>query len=96
MGLMGSERLSKELVITNKHGLHARTAALLVKTANAFKSEVLFEKDGQSVNGKSIMGVLMLAAGMGATIKVTVEGDDAPAALAAIEALFKAGFNEAA
>ncbi len=92
---MGSERLSKELIIKNQHGLHARTAAILVKTANAYKCDVAFEKEGQPVNGKSIMGVLMLAAGVGSTLKVTVEGEDAAAAMAAIEALFAAGFNEA-
>jgi phosphocarrier protein HPr len=89
-----SERLTKDLVVKNAHGLHARTAALLVKTANGFKSEVLFQKDGQSVNGKSIMGVLMLAAGQGSIIRVIVEGEDSIAALAAIEALFLTGFNE--
>jgi phosphocarrier protein len=88
------ERLTKDLKVLNTHGLHARTAALLVKTANGFKSEVLFEKGGQSVNGKSIMGVLMLAAGQGTLIRVVVEGEDSAAALAAIEALFLSGFNE--
>ena len=90
-----SQRLTKDLVVKNAHGLHARTAAALVKTANAFKSDVLFEKDGQSVNGKSIMGVLMLAAGQGSTIRVVIEGEDSVSALTAIEALFHAGFNEA-
>lgn len=90
-----SERLTKDMVVKNAHGLHARTAALLVKTANAFKSDVLFEKGTHSVNGKSIMGVLMLAAGQGTTIRVVIEGEDAAAALAAIETLFLAGFNEA-
>jgi phosphocarrier protein HPr len=92
---MDSRRLSKELVVKNEHGLHARTAALLVKTVNQFQSEVAFEKGSQSVNGKSIMGVLMLAAGKGSIIRVIVEGTDAASALAAIEALFEAGFHEA-
>lgn len=92
---MDSARLTKDLVVKNAHGLHARSGALLVKTANQFQSEVLFEKGGHSVNGKSIMGVLMLAASQGSTIKATVEGDDAEAALRAIEALFAAGFHEA-
>lgn len=92
---MDDQRLTKEMVVKNAHGLHARTAAKLVKMANQFQSEVAFEKGGHNVNGKSIMGVLMLAAGQGTTIKVVVDGADAPAALAAIEALFEAGFDEA-
>jgi phosphocarrier protein len=89
------QRLTKELVVKNAHGLHARTAALLVKTANKFQSEVIFAKGPQSVNGKSIMGVLMLAAGQGTVIAVTVEGADAAQSLSAIEQLFLSGFNEA-
>ena len=92
---MGSQRLIKELVVKNAHGLHARSGALLAKTANQFESEVTLEKNGQAVNGKSIMGVLMLAASQNSVLTVTIEGPDAEAAMAAIAALFEAGFNEA-
>jgi phosphocarrier protein len=92
---MPSQRLIQDLVVKNAHGLHARSGALLAKTANQFESEVTLEKNGQAVNGKSIMGVLMLAASQSSVITVTVEGNDAAAAMAAIAALFEAGFNEA-
>lgn len=84
----------KELQIKNKLGLHARAAAQLVKTANRFSSEVKVEKDRNSVNGKSIMGVLTLAATCGSQVKVTCEGPDAQDALAAIEQLIEDKFNE--
>jgi phosphocarrier protein HPr len=95
MGSQGSQRIIKDLVVKNAHGLHARSGALLAKTANQFESEVTLEKNGQSVNGKSIMGVLMLAASQNSVITVTIEGTDAEAGMAAIAALFEAGFNEA-
>ncbi|MDH3974385.1 MAG: HPr family phosphocarrier protein [Deltaproteobacteria bacterium] len=85
---------SKELTIKNKLGLHARAAAMLVKTTNSFQSEVYIEKDGQKVNGKSIMGVMMLAAAKGSTIKVEVSGPDAAALLARIEDLVDDLFGE--
>jgi phosphocarrier protein HPr len=92
---MGSQRIIKDLVVKNAHGLHARSGALLAKTTNQFESEVTLEKNGQAVNGKSIMGVLMLAASQSTVLTVTVEGNDAEAAMTAIAALFEAGFNEA-
>jgi phosphocarrier protein HPr len=92
---MPSQRLIKDMIVKNAHGLHARSGALLAKTANQFESEVMLEKNGQSVNGKSIMGVLMLAASQNSVLTVTIEGPDAEAAMAAIAALFEAGFNEA-
>ena len=78
----------------NKMGLHARPAALLVQTANRFPCEVTLVKDGQTVNGKSIMGVLMLAAAKGSTILVKAEGPQAQDAVTAIGALFDKLFNE--
>lgn len=84
----------KELLIKNKLGLHARAAASLVKTANRFSSEVKIGKDRNVVNGKSIMGVLTLAATCGSTVKVSCDGADAQEALAAIEQLVDAKFNE--
>jgi phosphocarrier protein HPr len=89
------ERLIREFTVLNAHGLHARSGALLVKAANRYESEVLIEKDGNAVNGKSIMGVLMLAAGKGSRLTVTVEGPDSRDAMAALSELFEAGFHEA-
>ncbi len=83
-----------ELVVTNKLGIHARPAALFVKTANRFHSEIFVEKDGEKVNGKSIMGLMMLAAGPGSKLHVTAEGADAARALVELEALVKRKFDE--
>ncbi len=81
-------------VIVNALGLHARAAAQLVKLANRFRCDVLLVKDGQEVNGKSIMGVLMLAATQGSMITVRTEGEDAEPALKAIAELIESGFGE--
>jgi phosphocarrier protein len=80
--------------IVNELGMHARAATKFVQTANKFKSEISVEKDGQVVNGKSIMGVLMLVASKGSFIKVTANGDDAEPALAALGTLVKDKFGE--
>ena len=80
--------------IRNKLGLHARAAALLVKTANHFGSEVTIEKDGIEVNGKSIMGILMLAASKGTKITLKVEGEDAQEAIRVLGQLIENKFNE--
>lgn len=80
--------------IVNRAGLHARPAALLVKTAGAFKSLIHVEKDGLQVNCKSIMGVLMLAAEQGSTLRFTAAGEDAEDALKALTALVDDGFEE--
>jgi len=85
---------SKELTIKNKLGLHARAAAMLVKTTNSFQSEVFIAKNGQKVNGKSIMGVMMLAAAKGSTIKVEATGPDAAQLLDQIEHLVDDLFGE--
>ena len=85
----------RELVVTNKLGIHARPAAMFVKTANRFDCEIFVEKDGEKVNGKSIMGLMMLAAGKGSKVKFIATGDDAPAMLTEIEALFTRKFDEA-
>jgi len=81
-------------VIANKLGMHARPAALFVKTAHRFSSQVLVEKDGEIVNGKSIMGLMMLAAGPGSKITVAADGDDASKAVAELELLLKRKFDE--
>src|SRR3989475_12721999 len=86
--------VTKELVVSNKLGVHARPAALFVKTANRFDCEVLVEKDGETVNGKSIMGLMMLAAGPGSKLHVHAKGHDASQALAEIETLMKRKFDE--
>jgi phosphocarrier protein len=87
-------RVERRFLIVNMLGLHARAAAQLVTTANRYRSEVHVEKDGMAVNGKSIMGVLTLAAAKGAEICVTVSGDDADAAMTALAALIVNGFGE--
>lgn len=86
--------LSKELTVVNKLGIHARPAAMFVKTANRFTCDIFVEKDGEKVNGKSIMGLMMLAAGPGSKLRVHAEGQDAPAAILEIEALLKRKFDE--
>jgi phosphocarrier protein len=85
---------SQTFTIRNRLGLHARAAALLVKTANHFDANVMIEKDGVEVNGKSIMGILMLAASRGAKITVRVEGNDAGEALQTLEKLIENKFGE--
>ncbi len=87
-------RLLRTLLVVNTLGLHARAAAQLVQTANRYKSEILVEREGQSVNGKSIMGVLMLAAGKGSEIVVSCEGEDAEEAMASLAQLIENGFGE--
>jgi phosphocarrier protein len=80
--------------IVNELGLHARAATKFVQMANKFKSDVGVEKDGQNVNGKSIMGVLMLVASKGTSIKVTATGDDAQACVDALGELVRSRFGE--
>jgi len=87
-------RVEKSFTIVNSLGLHARPAAMVVQTANRFKSDIQFEKDGLQINAKSIMGVLTLAAGKGAIVVVVCEGDDAAEALAALAKVFESGFGE--
>ena len=86
--------IQKELTINNKHGLHARPAAQFVKTSNAYRSEIWVEKDDERINGKSIMGLMMLAAGQGSRILVMAEGDDEAEAMSALETLVSGGFDE--
>jgi len=90
----GEKRLTREVVIQNRYGLHARPAAMFVKTSNRFKSEVWVEKDGEEVNGKSIMGLMMLAAGHGSKLKVSASGSDAEKFLDEIEQLVVKRFHE--
>lgn len=85
---------SKEVTIQNKLGIHARPAAQFVKAASAFNSDITVEKDGEQIDGKSIMGLMMLAAGNGSTLLITAEGDDADAALTALSNLIEQKFGE--
>jgi phosphocarrier protein HPr len=87
-------RVVKKLEIKNKLGLHARAAALLVQTVNKFDAQVSFSKDGQTADGRSIMGVLTLAATQGSKIQVEANGDEAERAVRAIEKLIDNKFNE--
>lgn len=86
--------INKELTIRNKMGMHARPAAQFVKRASKYKCDIWVEKDDEPVNGKSIMGLMMLAAGRGETIKLTTEGIDAEAAMADLEELVNTGFGD--
>ncbi len=87
-------RHAQTFTIVNTLGLHARAAAQLVQTANRYRSEVHVEKDGTEVNGKSIMGVLTLAAAKGTTITVSCDGEDAETAMAALAKVIENGFGE--
>ena len=90
-----SQAVTRELVVQNKMGIHARPAAMIVRVTNKFQAEVFVEKDDEQVNGKSIMGLMMLAAGKGAKVKFRAQGPDAEAMLVELEALFSRKFDEA-
>ena len=89
---MSTQEIS--LVICNQKGLHARAAAAFVKCATSFEAEVFVEKDGQEVDGCSILSLMMLAASKGTTIKVTANGEDATEVIEAVSALVNAKFGE--
>ncbi len=86
--------IRKDFTINNKLGLHARPSAQLTQIAGRYESEVFIAKNGRRVNAKSIMGVMMLAAGPGSTVTVDAEGPDEQQALDAIGALISSGFGE--
>ena len=86
--------IEKIVTIENKLGMHARPAALLVQTASKYSSTIELEANSLKVNGKSIMGVMMLAAAFGSNLKIIASGDDAEDAIAEIEALIKRKFDE--
>ncbi len=90
----GETKATREVVVTNKLGIHARPAAMFVKVANRFPCHIFVEKDGERVNGKSIMGLMMLAAGPGSKLIIYAEGDQAARAVTELEALVKSKFNE--
>jgi phosphocarrier protein HPr len=91
---MNETKVERTVEIVNRAGMHARPASELVKLAGTFSSEVRLEKDGLEVNGKSIMGVLMLAAEMGSQLRISADGEDAVDAVEALAALVGRGFGE--
>jgi phosphocarrier protein len=91
---IGNATMTKDFLVSNKLGIHARPAAMFVKTANRFSCDIFVEKDGEKVNGKSIMGLMMLAAGPGSKLTVQAQGHDASQALAEIETLINRKFDE--
>jgi phosphocarrier protein HPr len=93
-GSNDTPRIAKDLTIENRNGLHARPAALFVKTSSKFRSDVWVEKDGERVNGKSIMGLMMLAAGKGSVLRISAEGEDAGTVIDALEQLIRTRFGE--
>jgi phosphocarrier protein len=86
--------IKRTIKITNKLGLHARASAKLTQTAGAFKSQVWISRNGRRVNAKSIMGVMMLAAGLGSAVELETDGPDEEAAMDTIEKLFADKFGE--
>ena len=92
---MGTQEISCTLTVQNKMGIHARPAAMIVRVSNKYpNTDVFVEKDGEQVNGKSIMSLMMLAAGKGSEIKFVAQGDDAQTMLNEISALFEQKFGE--
>src|SRR6516164_8970720 len=89
-----AQKLEKELTIVNRLGLHARPAAMFVRIASRYRSEIWVSKEGEEVNGKSIMGLMMLAAGQGSKLRIRCQGLDAEKAMEELEALVNAKFNE--
>ncbi len=83
-----------EILVVNKLGMHARASAKLVSLASSFASAITVTRDGRTVNGKSIMGIMMLAAGQGSTLKICAEGPDEAAATAALSELIQSRFGE--
>jgi phosphocarrier protein HPr len=88
------EKIEKEITVVNRLGLHARPAAMFVRIASRYRAEVWVGKEGEKVNGKSIMGLMMLAAGQGSKLNICCDGPDADKAMAELEELIRAKFNE--
>ncbi len=89
-----SNRCAREVVVQNRNGLHARPSAMLVKVSSRFRAEIWVEKDGERVNGKSIMGLMMLAAGKGSKLGLIAEGADADRAIEELTNLIEGRFGE--
>jgi phosphocarrier protein HPr len=88
------QKVVKEIPIINRLGLHARPAAMFVRIASRYRAEVWVAKESEEVNGKSIMGLMMLAAGQGSKLRIRCEGPDAAKALQELEELINSKFNE--
>ena len=88
------QKIEKEIMIINRLGLHARPAAMFVRIATRYRSEVWVEKEGEQINGKSIMGLMMLAAGQGSKLLIRCEGPDADKVMEELEELIQQKFNE--
>ena len=93
--MSGPMIVQKTFTVPNKLGLHARPAALFVQAVQRFRCKALVSKGDTEVNGKSLMGIMMLAAEHGSQVKVTLEGQDAPQAMAEVDKLFQRKFDEA-
>lgn len=93
-GASQDHKAEKQVVVLNRLGLHARPAAMFVRIASRFRSDVWVEKEGEQINGKSIMGLMMLAAGQGSKLQIRCEGPDADKALQDLEQLIESKFNE--
>ena len=89
-----AQKVEKEITIINRLGLHARPAAMFVRIASRYRSEVWVEKEGERINGKSIMGLMMLAAGQGSKLLICCEGPDADKVLEELEELIQQKFSE--
>ncbi|MEY2481960.1 MAG: phosphocarrier protein HPr [Verrucomicrobiota bacterium] len=90
----GGQKIEKEITIINRLGLHARPAAMFVRISSRYRSEVWVEKEGEQINGKSIMGLMMLAAGQGSKLLIRCEGPDADKVMEELEELIQKKFNE--
>ena len=88
------QKIEKDVPVINRLGLHARPAAMFVRIASRFRSEIWVSKEGEEVNGKSIMGLMMLAAGQGSKLHLRCEGPDAAKAIVDLEELINARFHE--
>ena len=88
------QKIEKELTVVNRLGLHARPAAMFVRIASRHRAEIWVSKEAEEVNGKSIMGLMMLAAGQGSKLRIRCDGPDADKAMEELEQLIQAGFNE--
>jgi phosphocarrier protein len=93
-GASAGQKIEKEITIINRLGLHARPAAMFVRIASRHRSEVWVEKEGEQINGKSIMGLMMLAAGQGSKLTIRCEGPDADKVMEELEELIRQKFNE--
>lgn len=93
-GAAPGQKIEKEITVINRLGLHARPAAMFVRIASRYRSEIWVEKEGEQINGKSIMGLMMLAAGQGSKLLIRCEGPDADRAMQELEELINQRFNE--